>query len=295
MRFATYETAAGLRPALVVGDALIPLPSRYPSLLAFIAQGEPALAEARRIVAAYRSGDDLRGFEAGPALPLAEARLRAPIPEPRRNVFCVGRNYREHIEEGDRAFGREGVSEACIFFTKATGSVVGPGAPITGHGLTDELDYECELAVVIGRGGRDIPRAQAFEHIFGYTIVNDVTARDLQRSHRQWFKGKSLDGFCPLGPWIVTKDELPWPLALDMRLLVNGEVRQRLNTRDMLWDVPAIIESLSAGLTLEPGDVIATGTGPGCGFAYEPPRFLRPGDVVRAEIDGIGWLENPVA
>jgi 2-keto-4-pentenoate hydratase/2-oxohepta-3-ene-1,7-dioic acid hydratase in catechol pathway len=188
------------------------------------------------------------------------------------------------------------VTEVPVFFTKPPTAVIGPGAPIPifPH-VSTSIDYEVELAVVIGKAGRDIPKERAFEHMFGYTIVNDVTARDVQRRHGgQYFKGKGLDGSCPMGPWIVTADEMPDPGDLGIRLRVNGEARQASTTAAMIFDIPTLIASLSAGLTLEPGDVLATGTPSGVGYAMEPPRFLRDGDVVACEIDGIGRLENPV-
>lgn len=302
MKLATYRAHGEERIGLVMQDLVVALAPELNGLtlppgnwsrdmLAFIQAQESGLEAAGRVQQAFE-----RGLVKDAAVSeLASVELLAPLLRPVRNIFCVGRNYREHVEEGDRVWkGAAGVSEACIFFTKATTAVNHPGKPITGYGLTRELDYECELGVVIGREGRDIAREDALKHVFAYTIVNDVTARDLQQSHRQWFKGKSLDGFCPMGPWLVTADEFSHPLALEMRLTVNGELRQRMNTRDMIWDIPAIIESLSRGLTLLPGDIIATGTGAGCGFAFDPPRFLRPGDVVRAEIEHIGILENPV-
>lgn len=301
MRLATYLDNENELIGVVLDDHVVALDPQLnglslpagnwsASMLDFINAGEAAL-QAAAVVA--NAGTD--GVAAAAVRPLADIELLAPVPRPVRNIVCVGRNYHEHVDEGDRVWtNAPGVSEECIFFTKATTTINHPGKPISGWGLTEEFDYEVELAIIIGKRGRDISREEAEDYIFGYTISNDVTARDLQQSHRQWFKGKSLDGSCPVGPWLVTPDALPSPLHIDMRMYVNGELRQDLNTRDMIWDIPAIISSLSAGMTLEPGDIIATGTGAGCGFGFEPPRFLKPGDVVRAEIDGIGSLENPV-
>ena len=222
-------------------------------------------------------------------------KLLAPLPHPRKNIFCVGRNYLEHIAEGERAQNKKiGVTDHPVFFTKPRTAVVGPNAviPIFPH-VSENIDYEVELAVVIGKPGRDIAPSAAMGHVFGYTILNDVTARDVQRRHGgQYFKGKSLDGSCPLGPVIVTVDELPDPTQLGIRLSVNGEMRQDGNTADMIFDIPDLIASLSEGLTLEPGDIIATGTPSGVGYAMEPPNFLTHGDRVICEIDGIGKLEN---
>lgn len=301
MRLATYLNEGTELLGVVLDDKVIALAPELnglqlpagawsASMLDFIGAGAPALEGARAVVNAGTNGVRTEAVR-----DLKQVELLAPLPRPNRNIVCVGRNYHEHVDEGDRVWtNAPGVSEECIFFTKATNTINHPGKPISGWGLTNEFDYEIELAIVIGKRGRNVSKAEAFEYVFGYTVSNDVTARDLQQSHRQWFKGKSLDGSCPLGPWLVTADAVPTPHDIDMRLYVNDELRQDLNTRDMIWDIPAIIESLSRGYTLEPGDIIATGTGAGCGFGFDPPKFLVPGDVVRAEIDGIGTLENPV-
>jgi len=248
--------------------------------------------------------DEAAGRLAAPAgepVPLRSLRLLAPLPRPPRNVMCVGKNYRDHSREFARSGfdassgrGDTAVPERPVFFTKSPGSVIGPGAPIDPHReLTRCLDYEAELAVIIGRGGRGIPAGRAWEHVWGYTIVNDVTARDLQRDHKQWFLGKSLDTFCPMGPWAVTADEVD-ATDLTVRCWVNGELRQKASTRDLVFGIPELIATLSAGITLRPGDVIATGTPAGVGIGYDPPRFLVPGDVVSMEISGLGTLTNPV-
>ena len=225
-------------------------------------------------------------------------RLLAPLPPPGKNVFCVGRNYAEHIAEGARAQNvKIDVTEVPVFFTKPPTAVIGPGAPVPifPH-LSTQIDYEVELAVVIGTAGRDIPRERALEHVFGYTIVNDITARDVQRRHGgQYFKGKGLDGSCPMGPWIVTADEIPDPAGLGIRSRVNGELRQDSTTASMIFDIPTLIASLSEGLTLEPGDMLATGTPSGVGYAMDPPRFLADGDVVACEIDGHRRAREPGA
>jgi 2-keto-4-pentenoate hydratase/2-oxohepta-3-ene-1,7-dioic acid hydratase in catechol pathway len=222
-------------------------------------------------------------------------RLRAPLSRPTKNVFCVGRKYREHIAEGERARNvKIGVTEVPVFFTKPPTAVVGPAAevPILPH-VSTQVGDEVELAVVIGRPGRDIPRERAMEHVLGHTIVNDITARDVQRRHGgQYLKGRGIEGSCPMGPWIVTADEIADPGALGIRLWVNGELRQDGKTAAMIFDITTLIASLSEGLTLEPGDVIATGTPSGVGYAMDLPRFLAYGDKVVCEIDGIGRLKN---
>jgi 2-keto-4-pentenoate hydratase/2-oxohepta-3-ene-1,7-dioic acid hydratase in catechol pathway len=222
--------------------------------------------------------------------------LLAPLPKPRRNIFCVGLNYLEHAREGARAAGRElKLPSVPMFFTKATNAVNGPFNDIPFEArVSAQIDWEVELGVVIGRRGKNISAAEAMRYVFGYTVVNDISARDLQTAHGQFFKGKSLDGACPMGPWILTADEIPDPHALPLRCRVNGVTKQDSNTNDMIFKIPALIESLSLGMTLEPGDVIATGTPQGVGFARTPPEFLAPGDVVECEVEGIGMIRNAV-
>jgi 2-keto-4-pentenoate hydratase/2-oxohepta-3-ene-1,7-dioic acid hydratase in catechol pathway len=257
------------------------------SLLSLIRGGAAALRALRQ---AADSGERH-------VVPAGEVRLVAPIPQLLRNAFCVGRNYHEHVAEGHRARGTEAKLPAVPqFFTKATHAVNGPdGAMRLDPQVTQQLDYEVELALIIGHGGRDIQTADAFEHIFGYTIANDITARDLQRSHEQWFKGKSLDGSLPLGPWIVDKEEIGDPRSLALSLEVNGEMRQSATVGMMIFDIPAIVASLSKGMTLEAGDIVCTGTPSGVGYAMQPPRFLKAKDRVTCRIDRIGTLTNIVA
>ena len=227
--------------------------------------------------------------------------LLAPIPEPRRNVFCVGKNYHEHAKE----FAQSGFDTSAakgelspeypVIFTKPASAIVADRAEINAFAdLTQQLDYEAELAIVIGIPGRGISKERALEHVWGYTIVNDVTARDLQQKHRQWFIGKSMDSFCPMGPWVVTADEVGDAAALDVKCWVNGELRQNANTRDLIFDIPTIIATISAGITLKPGDIIATGTPAGVGIGMKPPRFLKTGDTVTITIDKLGSLTNTV-
>lgn len=234
---------------------------------------------------------------AGPRLPVSAITLRAPLPRPRRNLFCVGRNYRAHAAELAGTVFRDSLPKEDawpIVFTKTPETVIGPfdTVRLPGRAVTEQIDYESELAVIIGRPGRDIPRSRAMDHVFGYTVVNDVSARDVQVRHQQWDLGKSFDTFCPMGPWIVTADELD---GRDTRVrgYVNGELRQDGHTRDMIFDIPTLIETCSRGITLLPGDVIATGTPSGVGMGFTPPRWLRAGDVFKVEIDGIGAIENP--
>ena len=229
-------------------------------------------------------------------LPVEVISLRAPLPRPLRSIFCVGRNYHAHAKElADTVF-RDAVPAEDrwpIVFTKLPECVVGPHdvVHLPGAGVSVQIDYESELAVVIGRSGRNIPRSRAMDHVFGYTVINDVTARDVQMRHQQWDLGKSFDTFCPMGPWIVTADELDGR-ATRVRGWVNGKLRQDGLTQDLIHDIPTLIETCSRGITLYPGDVIATGTPAGVGMGLKPPQWLQPGDVVRIEIDGIGVIEN---
>ena len=229
---------------------------------------------------------------------IADVELRAPISVPRRNIFCVGKNYGEHAREFSRSGFEAGavkgieLDEYPAVFSKGPNTVVGPYDDVLLHAnITSSVDYEAELAVVIGRGGKDIAPERAYDHVFGYTVVNDVTARDRQKNHKQWFLGKTLDTFCPMGPWITTSDELD-PENLEVRCWVNGELRQHANTRDLIFDIPRLISTISQGLALVPGDIIATGTPAGVGIGFAPPRFLKKNDVVAVEISKIGKIEN---
>ncbi len=228
-------------------------------------------------------------------VPLTQARLDAPV-RPARNVFCVGRNYLEHAREGARALGRDlKLPNVPTFFTKATGAIAPPGAVLhLERRVSSEYDYEAELAFVIGTRCKDVPESDWREVVFGYTCLNDVTARDLQRAHGQWFKGKSLDETCPFGPWIVDAQELHDPQRLDITFRLNGVEKQHSNTAQMIFPVPRLVAELSRGMTLEPGDVVATGTPAGVGFARTPPQFLQDGDEMEVAIEGIGVLRNRI-
>jgi 2-keto-4-pentenoate hydratase/2-oxohepta-3-ene-1,7-dioic acid hydratase in catechol pathway len=257
------------------------------SIQTLITGGEATLQTIRELQHRARHG------ELGHAiLRIAEVRVLAPLPRPNKNIFCVGRNYHEHLVEGARSRGvKVKVPEYPVFFTKPPTTVSGPGAVFAlDPKVTTMLDYEVELGVVIGTSGCNIPEDRALNHVFGYTIINDISARDLQFRHEQWFKGKSLDGACPMGPWIVHKNAIAEPQALDISLTVNGEGRQKSNTSLMIFTVRRLISVLSEGLTLEPGDVISTGTPAGVGFGMQPQRYLTFGDVVECRIESIGSL-----
>ena len=294
MKIATIETKSGPRPVVVVEDRILDIASAWGAT-----DTGPAPASVLDIVARPDGLAVLRQLSetAGPDrwAPLGEAKLLSPVPRPAKNVFCVGRNYKLHIEEGARARGVP-VEYPPLpeFFTKPTTSVIGTGADIRLPGNTQKLDYEVELAFVVGRSGRDISVEDALGHIFGFTVLNDVTARDLQRAHGQWFKGKALDTTCPIGPWIVTADEFNVTAEHRLWLSVNGEMRQDAFISDMVFDCAQIVSSLSAGMTIEAGDIITTGTPSGVGLGLDPQIWLKDGDVVEAGIEGIGSIRNTV-
>jgi len=266
-------------------------------MLSLLDAGEPALRAVKRLVhkvlGLIEDKSDASLRKASVTVPMAEVCLAAPIPRPRKNLICLGLNYHDHWAE---TAGRRGepLPSVPVFFTKSPTAVVGPFDDIVYPSATTELDYEVELAVVIGRRGKDISREEAFDYVAGYTILNDVSARDLQRRHQQWFRSKSLDTFAPLGPYLVTKDEIENPHGLNMELTVNSEIRQKSNTGNMIFKIPEIIEILSQDMTLEPGDIIGTGTPAGVALGMSPPRYLKVNDVVEARIEGLGHIRNRV-
>jgi 2-keto-4-pentenoate hydratase/2-oxohepta-3-ene-1,7-dioic acid hydratase in catechol pathway len=226
----------------------------------------------------------------------SSVRWHAPIPRPAKNVFCLGLNYAAHAKESSQVRGREmKIPTVPVIFSKAPTTVSGPfDDVVVDRQATQQVDWEVELGVVIGTSGRNIVKADALRHVFGYTVINDLSARDLQQQHMQWFKGKSLDGFCPMGPVVVTADEFGDPQAKRLQLRVNGVTKQDGSTSNMIFPVDVIIEWLSKGLTLEAGDVIATGTPDGVGMGRTPQEFLQNGDVVETEIEGIGTMRNRI-
>lgn len=284
MRLITFS-GDGEQIGALVGDEIVALNTIADNMLGLIARGQSGLEQAAQLVAENRA-----------RIPLASVQLLAPIPRPTKNIFCLGMNYAEHARESMRAKGLpEKLPEYPVFFTKSVTSVNRPGGDVPlDPNVTQQLDWEVELAFIIGRGGKNIGCDTAMQHVWGYTIVNDVSARDLQNQHQQFFKGKSLDGSCPMGPCIVTTDEVPDPQQLRLQLRVNGETRQNSTVADLIFDIPAIIEALSLGQTLEGGDIVATGTPSGVGMGMQPQQWLRPGDVMEAEIDHIGVLRNTV-
>lgn len=285
MRVATFSIAGERRVGLVDLEAQTIAPFDFPVDL--VSTGILALIE--------RNGSGLPRTLS--PVPLAQVEIEAPIPQPRRNIFCVGKNYHEHAHEFarsgfDSSAGAGAIPKHPIIFSKVPESVVANHASVLiDPSVSTAIDYEAELAVIIGKGGRGISKENALAHVWGYTIVNDVTARDLQGKYSQWLIGKSQDTFCPMGPWAVTRDEFDLANA-GIRCFVNGDLRQDSRISLLIFDIPTIIATLSQGITLKPGDIIATGTPVGVGIGFDPPKYLKPGDVVRIEIDGIGTLEN---
>jgi 2-keto-4-pentenoate hydratase/2-oxohepta-3-ene-1,7-dioic acid hydratase in catechol pathway len=286
MRLVTFAERGVMIGALRENDVVM-LDSVAPDMQTLIEMGPSGLKLAAQIVQEALP-HNLR--------PLDQVRLLAPIPRPRKNIVCLGMNYAEHARESMRAKGLpEKLPEHPVYFTKAVTTINDPegGIPLDPN-ITQQLDWEVELAFIIGTGGKNIKRADALRHVWGYTIINDISARDLQNRHQQFFKGKSLDGSCPMGPCILTADEVADPRALGLRLRVNGETRQDSTVADLIFDIPTIVEVLSLGQTLEPGDIIATGTPSGVGMGMQPQQWLEVGDVIEAEVDRIGVLRNTV-
>jgi len=286
MKLITYQYNGQTGIGAVVEQGVVSLSAVASDMLGLIDMGAEGLAQAQAQV------DGATTF-----IPLEAVKLLAPIPTPRRNVMCLGLNYAEHVEESSSARGQKTeLPEYPVIFNKATTSVTGPYDDIPyDPAVSTQIDWEAELGVVIGRSGKNISADEAMEYVFGYTVINDISARDLQWNHKQFFKGKSLDGACPMGPWIVTADELGDPHNLNIACRVNGVAKQESNTRHMIFKVPATLVHLSNGMTLIAGDVIATGTPSGVGFARKPPEFLKPGDEVECEIEGVGLIRNGFA
>ena len=275
MKLVSFEHGGRIRAAILTDKGVLPLPGSMMEVIE-----NPGLLN-----------------DPMDMIPLGDVRIVAPIPRPEQDIICMGMNYAEHAEEAcgysTQAFSSDRLVP--VFFSKRCTHCQGSGEGIPGHpDLTGCLDYEAELAVILGKDARNVPEADVEGHIFGYTIINDVSARDLQTRHKQWYFGKSLDGFCPMGPCIVTRDEIAWPPALEISAAVNGELRQKSNTRMLIHGIAEIVSTLSRGMTLKAGTIIATGTPKGVAMGMETPRFLRSGDLVECEIEGIGKLSNRV-
>jgi 2-keto-4-pentenoate hydratase/2-oxohepta-3-ene-1,7-dioic acid hydratase in catechol pathway len=308
MKLVTFSDDKGPRVGILTKDGILDVPGMLGSgttghsraapawaydMVSLIENGPKAMEALRALAQRWRA---TASHPPEGLLDPAHTKLLAPIPRPRKNIFCVGLNYVEHAMEGAGTVGRSpDPPQYPAFFTKPPTSVVGPGDFILWDtDVTQELDYEVEMGAIIGRKGLNIRADEALDFVFGYTIINDVSARDLQRRHGQWFKGKSLDTTSPLGPCIVTKDSIPDPQELEISLCLNGITMQASNTRHMVFTVANLVSQLSQGTTLEPGDILATGTPGGVGFVRQPPVFLKEGDVVDAEIERIGVLTNGV-
>ena len=292
MKLATCTYFGSEQPALVsaAGDAVCLLPENgfpYASMNDLILNASPD--DLARIAHLEADGAHF--------IPLGEVRLCAPIPVPIQDVLCLGENYRAHVLEAARFLDKEADDKkSCIYFSKRTNRATADGEAIPSHrGVTSQLDYEAELAFILGADALNVPEEDAFKYIFGYTIINDITARDLQRKHTQWYFGKSLEGFCPMGPWIVTADEIPAPPALTIQSYVNGELRQDSCTDHFIHTIPKMIAELSSGMTLKAGTIISTGTPAGVGSGFIPPKYLQPGDEIVCKIEGIGTLTNRIA
>jgi 2-keto-4-pentenoate hydratase/2-oxohepta-3-ene-1,7-dioic acid hydratase in catechol pathway len=292
VRFASFTR--GGKPAFGAltadGTAIVDLSSLAPDLESLVATGRDGLARARESLKA----------PSGAPVPLRDVTLAAPFPRPRHTILCVGKNYRDHAAEFhssgfDSSGGASAVPDAPIIFVKHPSSVIGAGAPIvSANDPTATVDYEGELGVVIGEPAFRVAESDALRYVYGYTIVNDVTSRELQSRHKQWFVGKSVDTFCPMGPYLVTADEIADVTQLRLKTFVNDELRQDALVADLIFDIPFLIATLSATTTLLPGDIIATGTPAGVGIGFTPPKYLHAGDRVRITIDGLGELANPV-
>ncbi len=289
MKIAAYEKNGVPGVGVLDGDGLTVAP--------FALSAEEAADGVQGLVERSVAGESFP--KTGTPVKLSDLRLRAPLPRPRRNVFCVGKNYYDHAHEFsksgfDSSAAAGTIPKAPIVFSKVPESVCAHGDPILmDAAVSTTLDYEVELGVIIGRGGRGITKENALDHVWGYTVINDATARDLQGLHSQWLIGKSQDTFCPMGPCAVTADQFHLDDAF-VKTWINGELRQDSNTKLLIFDVPTIIATIAAGITLIPGDVIATGTPAGVGIGFDPPVYLKPGDVVRMEIEHIGVLENRI-
>ena len=287
MKLVTYRLENTQRVGVLTQDETAVLPLDYSDMNTLIETASPA--DLRSAASAAE--------RAGVRVPLAEVELLAPIPRPRQDILCLGMNYKDHADEAAQynaeAFTKE--KPVAVYFSKRVSQAVAPEGDIERHaGLVERLDYEVELGVILGKAARNVKAEEAGDYIFGYTVINDVSARDVQTSHKQWYFGKSLDGFTPMGPCIVTADEIAFPPALDISSAVNGEPRQHSNTRLFLTGIPALLEELTAGMTLLPGTIIATGTPAGVGMGFDPPKFLQSGDVVECTIQGIGTIRNTV-
>lgn len=289
MKIVTFEYGGTTSAGFLDGDLIVVCGEGPGAVQSLIEKGSAGIA------AWYKARDN-----GAPRVPLADVTLLSPIPEPRRDVFCVGKNYHAHAEEfhssGFDSSGKEAVPSAPIIFTKATTSIVGPDAPVNGSlDFTNTVDYEGELGVIIGNRAFQIGKEAAYDQVFGYVVINDVTSRELQRHHNQWVIGKGIDTFCPMGPYIVTADEVGDVTLLELETKINGETRQKALVSNLIFDIPTLIETMTRTMTLLPGDIIATGTPDGVGIGFKPPKYLTRGDTMSVSITGLGELNNTIA
>lgn len=287
MKLLTYEMSSKLKTGILIKKEIVDveaLMNRNLSMNEIIEGGEALLLSMERKLSDYE----------GDRISLSNVKVCAPIPYPKRHIFCLGKNYLDHANETKGLPGSDSeIPRFPIYFTKIADPAIGPFDMIKSYPeLTDKVDYEVELGVIIGKSGINISVEDAKDYIYGYTIINDISARNIQRKHGQWFRGKSLDTYTPMGPYVVTADEIPWPVELDIKCYVNDELRQDSNTSQLIFDIPSIISDLSKGLHLKAGDIIATGTPSGVGLGFKPFKFLNHGDQITCEIEKIGTLTN---
>ena len=296
MRFVTYEYKSKTLSGILIDTKIVPINEVMRELKLPEVSGLQEFIEIAddKIIEVIESVLTSKKFH---ILELAEVRLLAPIPYPKRNVFCIGKNYVEHAKEMKiTQISDNSIPEYPIYFTKAACPAIATRDKICfSKEATTQVDYEAELGVIIGKEGINIKPEEAESYIFGYTVVNDVSARDLQGKHKQWFKGKSLDTFCPMGPAIIHRNDIVFPIELNIQCRVNGELRQNSNTRNMIFDIAYIISDLSKGFTIKPGDIICTGTPAGVGMGFQPPKMLKDGDVVECYVEGIGTIVNEIS
>jgi len=298
MRLLSFRIEGKIRLGLLAEDKIIDMAEAYQYLfgesapadmISFLEEGDIAVEKARRLESAAKTS--LRKLSPAPGMVFDASRVEvlAPIPRTRKNIICLGLNYRQHAVET-----KSPIPKCPIFFTKPPTCIIGPDAPILFPKCTSKVDYEAELAFVFGKPGKDVNEEDAYDYIAGYTILNDVTARDLQRNHEQWFKGKGLDTFAPMGPHLVTKDEVPNPHDLEISLELNGVTMQKSNTGDMIFKIPELVKFITMDMAIEPGDVVSTGTPSGVGFTRNPPVYLKPGDIIKVSVEKMGTLQNKV-
>ena len=298
MKLLSFRTGGETRLGLLMNSSIVDVDKGYyhlfrdhvPSnMLDFLEEGEAAMVQAKKLEEASEMNWKTLRSISDIVFDVGNVEVLAPIPKTRENIICLGLNYREHVQEVGLP-----LPKYPVFFTKPPTSIIGPGASILFPKSTSNVDYEAELAFIFGKRGRDVPEEDAYSYIAGYTVFNDLTARDLQRRHGQWFKGKSLDTFAPMGPYLITKDEVPDPHDLEISLELNGKLMQKSNTRNMVFKIPTLVKYITMDMTIKPGNVVATGTPSGVGYTRKPPVYLKPGDIMKVTVENVGVLQNKV-